>query len=43
MRALPLFISAMAVNAQIPPAGHSLLERIKTLAGENPRRLPDYT
>ncbi len=43
MRALLLFTVAMAVNAQIPPAGQSLLDRIKIRAAENLRRLPNYT
>jgi hypothetical protein len=33
----------MAVNAQISPAGQSLLDRIQTRAAENLRRLPNYT
>ncbi len=43
MRALLLFICAMAAKAQITSSGQSLLDRIKIRAGENLRRLPNYT
>ncbi len=43
MRALLLFILAVAVNTQIVSPGQSLLGRIKARAGENLRRLPNYT
>ncbi len=43
MRALLLFILAVAVNAQVSSTGQSLLDRIKTRAGENQRRSPNYT
>jgi hypothetical protein len=43
MRWLLICVLAVAANAQIPSSGESLLDRIKARAGENLRRLPNYT